>query len=502
MNMAETTRQAQDKAGPTVPYSSDVEEALLGSVLVEPGWLDTLAAVVRPEDFFIVRNAWVWESILDLYNRGDSIDYLTVLEDLQAKGRLAELGGAAYLTQLINRTPMTMMADTYAQIVVRSAMRRRLLASASEIARLAHSEDTDVFGLVEQAHATLDSIVENRVGPGNNLQPLAESLSMFFDSLSDSKAVSLETGFVDLDRMLGSVLGGDLVIVAGRPGMGKTSWLLTLSLNVAQLLNKQGSNQPVLYFSLEMGAEQIVQRFISMETGIPLKVLRKGQLDDSQLSQVAEAISKLSELPILIDERSNLTPASIKQSIRDTIRLYGQPAVVIVDYAQLLQVEHYIIREQRLQGETEQHTYISKSLKEMARAFSVPVIAAAQLNRQVEQARDKRPHLSHLRNSGTYEQDADIVLFLYRDEVYNPNTDKPGVAEVIVAKHRHGETGTVELFFDKSRTRFGNLARASIDLGALTDTPTPSKPAKTSSNWKSLDKPKRTTPYDSEDDEL
>jgi len=255
--------------------------------------------------------------------------------------------------------------------------------------------------------------------------------------------------------LLGGMQSGDLAVIAGRPGMGKTSLLLTIAQNVA----KEGCGN-VVYFSLEMSAEQITQRLISANSGVPVKALRSRTLNDEQLSRVTSAISELSRLPLVINDLSNLTVNRIGAILRGV----ENPRLVIVDYVQLVQVEPETIKTLRLSGSVDIHSYISRSLKALARSFNVPVLIAAQLNRQVEAEREKRPRLAHLRSSGAYEQDADFVLFVYRDEVYNQNTTKPNVAEIIVAKNRHGETGTAELYFERERMRFANMMRQAISL--------------------------------------
>jgi len=445
------------------PHSVEAEEAVLGAVLLNPEVLYDLT-YLQANDFFIVRNGWVWETFLKL---GEQIDYMTVAERLRADSRLDEIGGAAYITYLINHTPASIYADAYARIVQRAAIRRRLLNAASEIATEAHAEEKDINGVIDAAYVALDKATTAYAS--RNLIGLDDGASRYFDVMFGEAGRMVPTGFTDLDELIGGVAAGDLGIVAGRPGMGKTSWLLTLALNVARWL--KATNQPgcVLFCSLEMDANQLVERLVSMLTGIPVSALRARKLTDLQVSEFTTALlDDLADLPIVIDDSANFTISQLKADYRQAAREYGGVALVIVDYVQLMTVEQALFTS--LKGnEIQIHSYLSRNLKQIARTLNVPVISAAQLNREVEKGADKRPKLSHLRSSGSYEQDADHVWFLYRDEVYNENTESPNQAEVIVAKNRHGSTGTVRLYFRKERTLFENMRLVEIDLAAFTE---------------------------------
>jgi len=619
------------------PHSVDAEEAVLGSILINPDAYYEVAPFLQAEDFFIVRNAWVWEAITRLHERGEQIDYVTVVEELRQQGRLEEIGGAAYITHLINHTPSSIYAETYGRIVERAALRRRMLTAASTIARLAQQEDSDINDVIDQSEAALFAVTERRLR--QELVPIRTALAEYYDRVEtlyrqQAESLGVPMGFTDLDRLLGGLQKSDLIIVAGRPGMGKTSWLLTVALNAAK------AGVRVAIFSMEMSNEQIVQRLLATETGISMHKLRLGQFREQEWDTFVQAVGRLSKLNIYLDDTPALTPIQMRAKCR---RLYSEHGVdlVILDYLQLMSAGTGY-SDNRVQ----EISFISRSLKQLAREMNVPVLAAAQLSRAVEQRQDKRPQLSDLRESGclagdtliylpetgryvpistlvektgfqvvsldfetwklsnsrvmrafctgikpvfrlttrlgrriratrnhrfltlqgwkrldelqtgerialprvygharqqpmtdaelaplgykqsirrtsaaqlagaaqpeqiawpaesdvywdqivsvepdgetevydltvpgpenfiandiivhnSIEQDADVVMFIYRDEVYNENTEHPNQAEIIVAKHRNGPTGMVTLFFRKELTQFANLVKTDVDL--------------------------------------
>ncbi len=441
------------------PHSVEAEEALLGSILINPNALNDVAAFLQADDFFIVRNGWVWDTVQRLHERGDEIDYVTVVEELRQQGQLEEVGGAAYITYLINHTPSSIYAEAYGRIVERAALRRRLLNSASEIAQLAHEESADINEVVDRAEASLFAVTERRLL--RELVPMRVAISDYYDRIENlyerrGEPLGVPTGFTDLDHLLGGLQKSDLAIVAGRPGMGKTSWLLTTALNAARL-----GRARVAIFSLEMSNEQIVQRLVSSETGINTHKLRLGELEEREWALFVEATANLSSVQIFLDDTPALSPIQMRTKCR---RLYSEHGLdlVMVDYLQLMTsgAGHSENRVQEI-------SYISRNLKQIARELNIPVLAAAQLSRAVEQRQDKRPQLSDLRESGSIEQDADIVMFIYRDEVYNENTERPNQADVIVSKHRNGPTGTVTLYFRKELTQFANLKKTDMDLAGF-----------------------------------
>ncbi|MBN1679325.1 MAG: replicative DNA helicase [Anaerolineae bacterium] len=438
------------------PHSVEAEEAVLGSVLINPDALFEVAAFLQADDFFIVRNGWIWEAILTLQERNEEIDYVTVVEELRHQARLDEIGGAAYITYLINHTPSSIYAEAYGRIVERAALRRRMLASASEIAQLAHEETADINEVIDRAEASLFAVTERRLH--RDLVPMRIAISDYFDRIEylyeqRGEPLGVPTGFTDLDNLLGGFQKSDLTIVAGRPGMGKTSWLLSAALNASRQARSR-----VAIFSMEMSNEQIVQRLVSSETGINTHKLRLGQLDEREWALFVEATGSLSGLRIYLDDTPALSPLQLRAKCR---RLYSEHGLdlIMIDYLQLM-----ISGTSRSENRVQEISFISRNLKQIARELNVPVLAAAQLSRAVEQRQDKRPQLSDLRESGSIEQDADVVLFIYRDEVYNENTERPNQADVIVSKHRNGPTGTVTLFFRKELTQFANLRKTDMDL--------------------------------------
>jgi replicative DNA helicase len=439
------------------PHSVEAEEAVLGSVLINPDALFEVASFLQPDDFFIVRNGWVWEAILRLQERNEQIDYVTVVEELRQQERLEEIGGAAYVTYLINHTPSSIYTETYGRIVERAAIRRRMLSAASDIARLAHEEDADINEITDQAEAALFAVTERQLR--KELIPIRTAIADYFDRIEflyshQAESLGVPTGFNDLDQLLGGLQKSDLVIVAGRPGMGKTSWLLSAALNAAR------AGARVAIFSMEMSTEQIVQRLVSSETGIGTHSLRLGKLDDREWALFVEATGNLGKLRIYLDDTPALSPLQLRAKCRRLFSEHGLD-LIMVDYLQLM-----IAGTGRSENRVQEISFITRNMKQIAREMNVPVLAAAQLSRAVEQRQDKRPQLSDLRESGSIEQDADVVMFIYRDEVYNENTERPNQADVIIAKHRNGPTGTVTLYFRKELTQFANLRKTDVDLAS------------------------------------
>ena len=432
------------------PHNVEAEESVLGSVLMNPEALLEVSAFLEAEDFYIVRHGWIWEAILELQNRRDPIDYLTVVAELEQSGRLEEIGGAAYVLNLINKTPTALHVEGYGRIVERTATRRRLITAAGRVAQAAHDQETDIDQTVEKAERAIFEVTERRLE--RDLVPIKNVVSEYFDRVDyiarhSDELMGVPTGFNDLDTKLNGMQKSDLLIVAGRPGMGKTSLLMSVILSAAR------KNQRVALFSLEMSNEQVVQRFVSGETGIPSQRFREGNLDDKDWQKFVAATEALSKLPVSLDD----TPLISTQEIRTKARRLHMDTgldLIVVDYLQLLHSSY------RTDNRVQEISYISRALKGLARELSVPVLAAAQLSRAVEQRQDKRPMLSDLRESGSIEQDADVVMFIYRDAYYNPETtEKPNVAEIVIAKHRNGPTGSVELYFEKELAQFKSATR-------------------------------------------
>jgi len=439
------------------PHSIEAEEAVLGSILISPDALFEVISFLKPEDFFIVRHAWIFDGMLALHERRDPIDYLTVVSELEQTSKLAEVGGAAYVLSLINKTPSALNVEGYGRIVERMALRRKLIDAASQIARVAHSDETDIDNVIGKAEQAVFDVTERRLA--RDLIPIKDAVSEYFDHVSfmsrhQEEVMGVPTGFIDLDRMLGGLQRSDLLIIAARPGMGKTSWLNSIVMNAARM------NQRVAMFSLEMSNEQLIQRFVSAETNIPSHKLREGKLDEKDWSQFLAATQYMGTLPIHMDDTPALSTSELRTKARRLHLEFGLDLIVI-DYLQLMTTPY------RSENRVQEISYISRALKQLARELNVPVVAAAQLSRAVEQRTDKRPQLSDLRESGSIEQDSDVVMFIYREAYYNPETPQGNIAEIHVAKHRHGPTGSVELIFIPALTQFQNAARQTIDLDQI-----------------------------------
>ncbi len=439
------------------PHSVEAEEAVLGAILINPEALYEVLTFLHADDFFIVRHQWIWEAVLALHERGDPIDYLTIVNELEQVGRLADVGGAAYILSLINKTPSALNAEGYGHIVERMGIRRRLIDAAGRIARVAHSEETDIDDVVGRAEQAIFEVTERRLT--RELVPIKDVASDYFDHVSllarhQEEVMGVPTGFMDLDRLLGGMQKSDLLIIAARPGMGKSSWLNSIVLNAAR------NRQRVALFSLEMANEQLVQRFISADTRIPSHKLREGRLDDRDWAAFVAATQTIGELPIFLDDTPALSTQELRTKARRLYLEFGLDLIVI-DYLQLMTTPF------RSENRVQEISYISRSLKQLARELNVPVIAAAQLSRAVEQRTDKRPMLSDLRESGSIEQDSDVVMFIYRDAYYNPETPEGNRTEIQIAKHRNGPTGVVHLVFIPELTQFQNAAAVNVDLDKI-----------------------------------
>jgi replicative DNA helicase len=434
---------------PLPPSNVEAEEAVLGALLIDPAAIVAVASTLSPEDFLRPAHRRIYAAMLDLYVRRQAVDYLTTLSELERAGHLDEAGGAVYLTELIERVPTAAHVEHYARLVERASVLRRLIRAAGQIAQLAYRDQAEnVEELIDRAERILFSVSQLRLE--RDLTPISHLLDEYFQQIEHIHAhrgqlIGTASGFYDLDRVLGGLQPSDLIIVAGRPGMGKTSWLLSLAARVA--LDQKAV---VALFSLEMSAEQLVQRLIASETGVSSHRLRQGQMSDDEFPLVTEAIGRLAEAPIFIDDSAGVTAFELRTKAR---RLHAEHplGLVVVDYLQLMSAGV------RVENRVQEISLISRSLKALARELKVPVVAASQLSRAVEARAEHKPQLSDLRESGSIEQDADVVLFIYRDEIYNPHTPKKNIAEVSVAKHRNGPLGSVELGFIQERTKFVNL---------------------------------------------
>ncbi len=441
--------QTTAPASPSIPHSREAEEAVVGAVLINPEAYYDVAQFLNADDFYIHRHKWIWEAFTRLHEQRIPIDLLTLAEELDRVGQLNEIGGPAYLTALINQVPSSLNAESYGRIVEGHAIRRRMINAANQIAALAYNEESVVENVMDEAEKAVFNVSERRLK--HDLQPISTVLSDYYDRIDelakrDEEFFGVPTGFIDLDRMLSGLQPSDLLIIAGRPGQGKTGFLLSIAKNAALTHKKK-----VAIFSLEMSNEQVIQRLIAQETGIDSQRLRTGKLTEQEWPLFTHAIEVFSDTKIFLDDTPAITPLQLRTKCRRLHMEYGLD-LVIVDYLQLMGGET------RNDNRVQEVSFISRNLKVLARELNVPVLTAAQLSRAVEQRTDKRPVLSDLRESGSLEQDADIVMFIYRPDQYEKDTVKQNVAEIIVAKHRNGPVGSVELIFRSALAKFENAA--------------------------------------------
>lgn len=440
----------------TAPYSQEAEEAVLGSAIMSPNIYPVLADILHADDFFLQRHGTIWRALERLSDRGETIDYLTIVNELTAMKQIEAVGGPAYLTQLVTSVPTSSHAEVYAQIVERAAIRRRLMAAADGIKTLAVDENLttgEVMGEVENLLTPLRA----QAG-GRQSSTLSDSLTDYMNTIdsliSGNKAVSgIASGLTALDTMLGGWQRGDMVIVAGRPGSGKTSF----ALHAAYEALVQGYRVGVV--SMEMSIDQLTRRLITMHTGIPYSAHANGLMNTQNYKRVLTAAGDLAKFSdrLHINDRPGQTPASIRaEALRWRNR--GGLDLLVVDYLQLGNSD------ERHRSQYEQITAISKAMKQLARELNIPVMALAQLSRAVEQRADKRPVLSDLRDSGQIEQDADVVMFLYRESMYDDAAIDPLAAEIIVSKHRNGQVGTVNAIYEGKAMRFANGTRTAHKL--------------------------------------
>jgi len=425
-----------------IPFSREAEEAALGSVLINPDVYFDIAALLKPDDFYIHRNRWIWEAIQRLVERHIPIDLLTVSEELERAGLLEEIGGSGYITGLINQVPSSLNAEAYARIVAEHATRRALINVANQIAALAYDEKNEIEDATEQAAKALEGVL---VGvSGSALVPFPVSLSEAYDRvqmLSQSEALpGVATGIIKLDGALGNLKPENVYVFAGRPGQGKTSALTTIVRNVAQ------SQKHVAFFSLEMSRAQVVNRFLAQETQINLQLLDSGKLGDTQWASFTSAIERMNDLKIFIDDTPAITPLQVQSKCRRLLMMGNRLDLIVIDYLQLMKPGA------KAENRTQEIGLITRALKTLAKELHVPILVAAQLNREVEKRADKRPQLSDLRESGDIEADADVVIFLHQPDPIAVGGVLP--VDLIIAKHRNGPTGTVSVKFHKSTARF------------------------------------------------
>ncbi len=445
------------------PHSLEAEQSVLGGLLIDSSAWDQVADVVLAEDFYRPDHRLIFEGIGALATTGKPCDVVTVSEHLERNGRLEDAGGLAYLGTLARDTPTAANVRTYAEIVRERSLLRRLIAVGTGIAASAfNNEGSSARDLVDRAEQGVFAIAEAGFRGRDGAVPVRTLLPEIIDQIDElhtnpDKPRGLNTGFADFDKLTGGLRPGDLVVVAGRPSMGKSALAVNIAEYAAINPNIRAS---VAIFSMEMPSDQVVTRMLSSIGSVPLASLRSGRISDEDWVRITGATSQLSEAKIFVDETPALTPTELRARARRVKREHGL-GLIVVDYLQLMQVPG--TKENRATEIAE----ISRGLKVLAKELAVPVIALSQLNRSVEQREHKKPVMSDLRESGSIEQDSDIILLIYRDEVYNRDTTKKGIAEIDVAKHRNGEIGTFLLTFQGQYTRFVNFAPDSYAEGIL-----------------------------------
>lgn len=437
-----------------IPFSQEAEDAVIGALLIDSTTVYKVSDLVGIGDFYVAKNGFVYEAISRLVDRRIDADYVTICDELERMGRLEEIGGAAYLTGLLSVTPTALGIEHYAQIVRRKAYQRRAIATAGEIAIIAHADNEST---IQERQERIEGLVFALAvqDKGQGLIHISEQISVTYDEMdlrqTEGVLPGVQCGFKNIDNLIGGFHGGDMVVVAARPSMGKTALMLGMGHNVA----KAGGN--VAMFSLEMSTEQLVKRLISAEMEIDSQRLRIGKLRDDEWGNFVQVTAGLSQSGIYIDDTPGVAASQIRASLRRLVARIDVD-VAIIDYLQLMQSHR------RWNNPVAEYTEISKAVKGLAKEFDIPIVIGSQLSRACEQRKDKRPILSDLRETGAIEQDSDIVMFIYRDEYYNENTEQPNIAEIATKKHRNGPTGMVPLFFKKEQAMFVDVDLFRQDL--------------------------------------
>lgn len=438
--------------GKVPPHDLEAEQAIIGSMLTDKDAVISAIEVLKEDDFYREDNKAIYSAILNLYNRAEPIDIITVKAELESMGKFEKVGGLEYLAELPEKVPTTANAMKYIKIVEEKSTLRRLIKTANEIIELGYSPTEDVEDIMEGAEKKIFNIMQDK--SQKSYTPIKDALVESFTKLEElynrkQHITGVPSGFTELDYRTAGFHGSELILIAARPAMGKTAFALNIAANAALK-----GNTAVAVFSLEMSKEQLVNRILCSESMVDSNKVRTGKLEEDDWTKLAGTIGPLSEAEIYIDDTPGINIMEIRAKCRK-LKLEKNIGMVVIDYLQLIQGSG-----NRRAGSREQEiSEISRSLKILAKELDVPVIALSQLSRAAEQRPDHRPMLSDLRESGAIEQDADIVMFLYRDDYYNQDSEKKDIAEVIIAKHRGGSTGTVELLWLGSYTKFVNLER-------------------------------------------
>lgn len=432
------------------PHNIDAEQSVLGAMLESRDAILNVVEILGARDFYKPAHGMIFETIVEVISKGEPADPVTVADELARKGALEQIGGKPYILGLLEAYPTASSASRYAHIVEEHALLRRLIEAGNRVQEIGFEMPENVDEAVDEAESVIYQVADRRLR--DDMQPIRPLLTKTMEDLEalaelGEDVTGLASGFGDLDHFTLGFQPSTLVIIAARPAMGKSSLLNDFALHAA--LKK---NQPVVLFSLEMGRQELTQRFLASEAKIDSQKIRRGALQEQDWQRLSSAVGRLAEAPIFIDDSPNITLMEMRAKCR-RLKAKSGLGMVIVDYLQLMQGPR------KTENRQQEVSEISRALKIMARELEVPVLCASQLNRGVEFRSDKRPMLGDLRESGALEQDADLVMFIYRDEVYNPDSDAKGEAELIISKHRNGPTGIVRLAFMNQYTKFASIAR-------------------------------------------
>lgn len=437
----------KSEEGRLQPQNIEAEKSILGAILISEDVLGDSAEKLKPADFYDERHRLIFDAILKLYEKHTPVDLLTLTDQLKKSKDLTKVGGSAYIAELTNYVPTTAHADAYIDLVSQNAVRRRLIAAGAEITELSFNDQSPVNEVLEKAEQKLFNVSSQNIK--KDLILIEDILSDSFDRIEElhknkGGLRGIPTGFTDLDKITAGLQPSDLIILAARPAMGKTTLVTNLAYNVATI-----SKKAVLFFSLEMSKEQLVDRMLADASGIDAWKIRTGNLNNEDFSKISEAMGTMAEAKLMIDDTPGLSVLEMRTKARRAARS-NEIGLIVVDYLQLMQATTRSSDGNRVQEVSE----ISRGLKLLARELNAPVIALSQLSRSVENRRPQIPQLADLRESGSIEQDADIVMFIYREAYYEPETERKNITDLIIAKHRNGPTGRIELYFNPERLRF------------------------------------------------
>lgn len=441
------------------PHNLDAEISLLGSLLIDKNAIIKIADTLSAEDFYKTAHTIIYRAMLELFNKHEPIDILTLSEKLESTDKLSEIGGRAYLVSLSNSVPTSSHVQHYAKIIKQKATLRRLIQAGAEITELGFQEDQEINEILDNAEQKLFSISQRYIQQA--FIPLNSILDKTFERIDElhndrGKIRGITSGFIDIDNMLSGFQNSDLIILAARPSMGKTALALDFARHAALKANKS-----IGIFSLEMSKEQLVDRMLCAEAGVDMWKMRTGKLstksENNDFARIGTALDRLSQAKIFIDDSALANIMDIRTKARRLQIEHGLD-MIIIDYLQLMEARN------KAESRNQEISEISRSLKGMARELHIPVIALSQLSRAVENRNPPIPKLADLRESGSIEQDADVVMFIYREDYYKRNSDKTNIAEIIIAKHRNGPTGHLNLYFDIEKATFKNLEHQPIDM--------------------------------------